>query len=71
MENLSHSLGICYQDPLELDKVKKDISTYPIVSTKATNIKIYTKFNYNTIKKCIQKAHSMKMILNLQADIKH
>jgi hypothetical protein len=69
MENQSHYQEICYQDQTELDKVKKDTSTYQIVSITVINTKILINLTYNMKKKCIQKVPSMKMILNLQTAI--
>lgn len=71
MENLLLNREIFYQESIVQVWEKKDILEFLTVFIKETSMKILLKDKLLTKEKCILKVIIMKMISNLQVDIKH
>ena len=71
MENLLLNREIFYQESIVQVWEKKDILEFLTVFIKETSMKILLRDKLLTKEKCILKVIIMKMISNLQVDIKH
>lgn len=71
MENLLLNREIFYQESIVQVWGKKDILESLTVFIKETSMKILLRDKLLTKEKCILKVIIMKMISNLQVDIKH